>query len=71
MVSGENDLNMADIGMTDDCPVHGSQPVVRLGECGSREDPYGTSVLECGHEVACFGPGEDNIIVRTRTPRVR
>ena len=47
----------------DTCPEHGTQEVVGYSSTGGA-DPYGINVLKCGHGVACFGPGEDNVIVR-------
>jgi len=69
--SGENDgdLNVEDVGLTDTCPEHGEQDVRRLSQCGPDHDPTETAVLACGHEVASFGPGDPNSIVRTHRAR--
>ena len=67
--SGEHDQDLTDFGVTDTCPEHGEQDVTGLGECGPAHDPNGTAILACGHEVTSFGPGEPNVIVRTRQVR--
>lgn len=57
--------NDADAVDTDTCPEHGLVMVVDYtGTAGP--DPYAVNVLACGHSVACFGPGEPNVIVATR-----
>lgn len=51
-------------GLTDTCPHHGVQKVT--GESTTKgHDPYAVYHLECGHRVACFGPGEGNVILGT------
>jgi hypothetical protein len=47
---------------TDECPVHGNQPVVAYSSTRG-PDPYAVNKLACGHQVACLGPGEPNVIV--------
>lgn len=52
-------------GEVDDCPEDGEQAVLRA-YASKGSDPYNVNVLQCGHHVSCFGPGESNIIVRPR-----
>jgi len=52
---------------TDDCPLCGSWQNVVGSYATSGADPYNVNKLACGHDVACFGPGEANVVVRTRT----
>jgi hypothetical protein len=46
----------------DACPIHGAQRVVRYSSTRGA-DPYAVNELACGHRVACFGPGEANVIL--------
>lgn len=55
---------------TDNCPQHGGQWVLRFSATPGN-DPYAVSHLECGHRVACFGPGEGNVILGTVYARPR
>lgn len=52
----------------DECPEHGRQEIVDYGSTGG-PDPYAVQKLACGHAVACFGPGESNIILDGWKPR--
>lgn len=46
----------------DDCPEDGEQVVIGESSTGGA-DPYAVNRLSCGHRVACFGPGEPNVIL--------
>lgn len=49
------------------CPEHGDQRIRDHSSTGG-PDPYGVSILVCGHGVICMGPGEPNTIVQRWEP---
>lgn len=54
---------------TTPCPTHGEQPAQpELGYATAGSDPYAVEVLVCGCHVACFGPGEPYVVLRTGRP---
>lgn len=55
---------------TDDCPDHGDDQPVMRSYATRGSDPYNVNVLPCGCHVACYGPGEPNVVIKVDPPKL-